>query len=136
MTSPHTSAIQPSNTNPDAQRRLGHHRQTGPLRTSVIIPCALLLGVALPVSVHAQDTTAKRVHVTADLGYVNTTGNTSLTSFNLGDMLTVSAGTVLITQTASVIYGRTSDVETANNQTFRLRGDQPLTRRQIGRAHV
>lgn len=109
--------------------RFERRRSAGLSRSLVVRFSLLLLASALPVSAYAQDAPEKKVHVTADLGYVNTTGNTSLTSFNLGDKLTVSAGTVLITQTASLIYGKTSGVESANNQTFRLRADQPLTER-------
>lgn len=129
MTSTHKPTSQSSHVTPRARAWYEHGRPAGRRSIRVLTTCALVLAVVVPGSATAQDTTAKRVHVTADLGYVNTTGNTSLTSFNLGDKLTVTAGTVLITQTASLIYGRTSGVETANNQTLRLRADQPLTKR-------
>jgi len=83
----------------------------------------------LPTTLVAQDEAPKRAELTADLGYVSTSGNTSVTTFNLGNKLVLRAGAMLLTQTSAFVYGRTSGEETANNQALRIRADRPIGNR-------
>ena len=83
----------------------------------------------LPATLFAQDEAPRRAELTADIGYVNTSGNTSVTSLNLGNKLILRAGAVLLTQTSAFVYGRTSGEETANNQALRVRADRPIGNR-------
>ena len=55
------------------------------------------------------------------IGFVNTAGNTHLTTINVGDKLTVQAGKVLLTQTAAFVYGKSEGVQNANSQLARIR---------------
>lgn len=50
----------------------------------------LALALALPVAAEAQDSPKPR-EFTADVGYVSTTGNTEVTTFNLGEKLVLRA---------------------------------------------
>jgi len=88
-----------------------------------LIGLAVLLVPA--TGARAQDST-KNVSFTGDIGFVNTAGNTYLTTINLGDKLTVLAGKVLLTQTFALVYGKSEGVQNANSQVARIRGDYPL----------
>lgn len=91
---------------------------------------ALLAGAATfaPCAANAQADTA-RMKFTGDIGYVSTSGNTSVTTLNVGDKFTWRTGPGTFTQTASVIYGKTSGTESANNQLLRARYDWPVASR-------
>jgi putative salt-induced outer membrane protein len=60
----------------------------------------------------AQD--EKPVVVTVDLGFVNTAGNTDVTTLNAGDKLVYTSAPYVFTQTFNVVYGRTDSVTTAS----------------------
>ncbi len=78
------------------------------------------LAVAAPV-----DT----VTFTGDVGFVNTSGNTELTTLNVGDKLTVATGGWAMVQSFDVIYG-TSDGETSTSLwRGALRGDRSISSR-------
>lgn len=68
----------------------------------------------------------KTVSFTGDIGFVNTAGNTHLTTINVGDKLTVQAGKLLLTQTLAVVYGKSEGVQNANSQVARIRADYPV----------
>jgi putative salt-induced outer membrane protein YdiY len=69
------------------------------------------------------------VTFTGDLGFVNTSGNTKLTTINVGDKLEATAGGWGVVQTFGVIYG-TNDGETSTSLwRGALRGDRGLTPR-------
>ena len=69
-------------------------------------------------------------HLTGNLGYVQTSGNTKLSTVNLGDKLTFRPNhTLLFTQTAAFIYGYNDSTETANQTLASLRGDYFLNAR-------
>lgn len=112
--------------NPNSDVRDAHGRSHDRRGSAFLLAGLLCAMSALPATLVAQDETPRRAELTADLGYVNTSGNTSVTTFNLGNKLLVRAGTVLLTQTSAFIYGRTSGEETANNQALRIRADQPI----------
>ena len=93
-----------------------------------VLCCGLATLLALPAPGRAQET-PKRVSFTGDIGFVNTAGNTHLTTLSLGDKLTVRAGKTLFTQTFALVYGKSEGVQNANSQVARLRADYPLTGR-------
>lgn len=61
-----------------------------------------------------------------DLGFVNTSGNSEVTTFNLGQKLTRTAGLWLFAQTAKVIYGETDGSATAESYEAGLRADHVI----------
>ena len=95
------------------------------MRLGRAVALAMLVGTS---EVAAQEA-KKAVNFTGDVGFVNTAGNTHLTTLSLGDKLTVQAGKLLLTQTFALVYGKSEGEQTANNQLVRLRGDYPLTAR-------
>jgi putative salt-induced outer membrane protein YdiY len=69
-------------------------------------------------------------HFTGNLGYVQTSGNTKLSTINLGNKLTFRPNhTWLFTETAAFIYGYNDSTETANQALANVRGDYFLTPR-------
>ena len=74
----------------------------------------------------AQDTKTKSF--TADLGFVSTAGNTSVTTFNVGDkfLLQTTDKSTVFTQTVAVVYGKTEGEKTAENYRAQLRLEQRL----------
>jgi len=91
-----------------------------------------MLGIGLCAgvagSLHAQEQ-KKPVNFTGDVGFVNTAGNTHLTTLNFGDKLTAQTGKVLFTQTFALVYGKNDSVQTANSQLIRGRADYSFNRR-------
>lgn len=73
---------------------------------------------AVPV-VAQQDT----LRLTVDLGFVNTAGNTEVTSLNVGQRVRYRTDGLTLTQRFSVVYGRTSGVTTASQWKAGLRAD-------------
>ena len=88
----------------------------------------LLVAATLADSARAQDP-KKPVTFTGDLGFVNTAGNTHLTTINIGDRLTATAGKLLLTQTFALVYGRSEGKQNANSQLLRARADYSLAAR-------
>lgn len=81
--------------------------------------------IAAPARAAAQEAN-KPWTLTGDIGFVNTAGNTHLTTLSIGDKLTFTTGKVLLTQTFALVYGRSEGVENANSQTLRGRADYTL----------
>lgn len=63
------------------------------------------------------------VSFTGDLGYVTATGNTRLSTFNMGDKIVYTQQMWALTQTASYVEGQTKGMETANQLLFAARAD-------------
>jgi len=83
--------------------------------------CAVLFMVAL------AQAPAKPVQLALDLGFVNTAGNTEVTTFNLGQKLTWTTGAWVFAQSAKAIYGETSGTATAESYDASLRADRLIT---------
>jgi putative salt-induced outer membrane protein YdiY len=84
----------------------------------------------LPIlAILATADTGSTVKFTGDAGFVNTTGNTEVTTINLGNKLEFATNGWGVTQTFGLIYGRL-DGET-NTSLWRagLRGDRAITAR-------
>lgn len=85
-----------------------------------------------PVSVHAQDTAqVKRAEFTADLGFVNASGNASVTTFNVGDKLVLRSrdSSHILTQLFGLVYGRSDGETVADNWRASARYERRLSRR-------
>lgn len=80
-------------------------------RCGSLLTLVALGAAAVPAA--AQDA-SKPVAVTVDLGFVNTAGNTAVTTVNAGDKLVYTAARFVLTQTFGVVYGRTGDSTTTN----------------------
>jgi putative salt-induced outer membrane protein len=80
----------------------------------------------------AQTNPAKTRSFIGDLGFVNVSGNTSVTSFNVGDKITLSTvdKRFVFTQTAGLVYGKTDGIKSAESYRFQLRGDYGLGSRR------
>lgn len=80
----------------------------------------------------AQDTTTARkpVRFTGDVGFVNTSGNTNVTTLNVGERIEYAITTRWgLTQTFAVVYGRTDGETNTSNWRGGLRGDYRTGRR-------
>ena len=86
-----------------------------------------LLGsaIALPLSAQQADTT-QRLHFTGDIGAVYGSGNTNVTTFNLGEKVGYAIRKWSITQSLQTIYGKSNGVESANEWHALVRGDRAL----------
>lgn len=84
----------------------------------------LLAAVALLALV--QGDTAKKISFTGDAGLVSTSGNTELTSVNLGDKVELRAGAWKVAQQFSVVYGKSEGEVTTSLWRGALRGDRAL----------
>ena len=83
-----------------------------------------LLGLT-PVVVAAQ-APARSVQGTANLAYVNASGNSNVTTINASERLEGKVATIGLAQTFAIIYGRTEGVTSASLWRAGLRGDKSL----------
>lgn len=63
------------------------------------------------------------VQLTLDLGFVSSSGNSDVTTFNLGERLAYTTGPWVFVQTAKALYGETDGNATAESYDAGLRGD-------------
>jgi len=92
---------------------------------------ALAILVLIPGAIAAQDTTHFAVFH-GDLGYVATSGNTQVSTFNFADQLTLRTSPVnRIDQTFSVVYGQNKNVVQTNIWNAALR-DQYSFAKTVG----
>ena len=97
-------------------------------------PATVLVGglsLLLVAPVTAQTAPARPVKVVADLGYVNASGNSNLSTLNLGEKLTwTPAGSKFsLNQYAAYVTGSTSGEESANRLGLGGRGTYKLSAR-------
>lgn len=92
------------------------------MRTAVLIVLLASPFSLLP----AQD---RPTTFTTDLGFVNAAGNTSVTSFNLGEVLTHASGAWKLQQTFAALYGRTDGESSAEQFRAGVRADHALSDR-------
>jgi putative salt-induced outer membrane protein YdiY len=91
------------------------------LRGLAIAGAALICGAATAA---AQSTDSLGWHFVGNLGYVQTAGNTELSTVSLGDRLSYRPNTSwVLAQTAAWIYSHNDSVETANQILAGLRAD-------------
>jgi putative salt-induced outer membrane protein len=90
----------------------------------------LLLGLlAVPRGAPAQATPPDPLALTLDLGFVNTSGNTEVTTFNTGEKVVVTSAPWTVTQTFAVVYGRIADSTTTSQWKAGARGEFGLSPR-------
>jgi len=88
----------------------------------IAMGCSLAAAPAL-----AQDTPPKVVTFTADFGFVNTAGNTDMTTLNAGEKVEWKPGKVAFKQGFAIVYGETDGNTTTSNLRADLRADYPLS---------
>lgn len=92
------------------------------MRASLLLyPLALF---AVPLA--AQDAVTVVNKVTADVGYVQTSGNTAVTTTSVGEKWTQSRGKFTLEQTFSFVYGEQAGIEVNNTLAAGVRGDYKL----------
>jgi putative salt-induced outer membrane protein YdiY len=84
------------------------------------------------VAGQAADTLPSPVTGSIDLGLVAASGNTDLTTFNLGQELKYAHGKWTVKQGAKMVYGQTGGVESANEYAVYVRPDYQLSARWKG----
>lgn len=89
---------------------------------------ALALALFAPVALVAQDPPKPR-EFTADVGFVNTQGNTQVTTLNLGEKLILRAGRWEHRQLFGSVYGSQDGKQTSNLLFTNLRSDFALNPR-------
>lgn len=88
------------------------------------------LAIALPLAAKAQDQTPpKPVELTADFGFVSTSGNSDITNLNLGEKLILRAGRWEHKQQAGSVYGAEDGQQTSNLLFGNWRSDFALNSR-------
>jgi putative salt-induced outer membrane protein len=98
------------------------------VRAAQTLPTLVALGLFAIAPVAAQEGPVKPRSFSGDLGFVNVSGNTSVTTLNVGDKFTAMShdGRAAFTQTAGVVYGKTNGTKSAQSYTAQLRGDYGL----------
>lgn len=94
---------------------------------SVLAPLAVALAQTSVLS--AQAAAPDPLRLEADLGLVNTAGNSEVTTLNAGEKLTGTHQRFTFTQRFAVIYGRTGDSTITNQWKTSLRLDYGFTAR-------
>jgi putative salt-induced outer membrane protein len=90
----------------------------------------LVLTPMLPMSAHGQGTDTLGWHFVGNLGYVQTSGNTSLSTVNLGEKLSYRPNlSWTFTNTAEWVFAKTSGSESANRIAASLRADYSISTR-------
>jgi putative salt-induced outer membrane protein len=87
----------------------------------------VLAAAALPGIASAED--AKPTTLVADFSYVQTTGNSEVTTVSGSDKLVHRAGPWSFTQEAGAVWGETEGVESAGRYGFGLRADRSFNER-------
>lgn len=89
---------------------------------------AALAAVFASTTAAAQDAapkdTVKKVTAVVNLGFVNSSGNTNVTTLTAGDELTVHQQAWTFKQLLSYVYGKNDSVETANQLAIGVRGER------------
>jgi putative salt-induced outer membrane protein len=91
-------------------------RAAAPLRAFAAL---LVLAPAL----RAQDPDPVVTKITADLGYVAVSGNTQVSTFNIGEKVTQARGRLSLEQSVALVYSKQADSVTTNYLRANLRGD-------------
>jgi hypothetical protein len=89
-------------------------------------PAALALIADVAV---ADEAPPKSTHVTVDVGYVSTTGNSDIQTFTGSEKLEVLQGASKLTPDASAVWGTDHGVESAGPYLIGMRGDRNLNPR-------
>jgi len=85
--------------------------------------------LALPLALAAQAVAPRSTQLTLDLGFIHASGNSNVTSFNLGEKLTWRVAPWVFTQTAKALYGTTEGTTTTESYEASARAEYRLTPR-------
>jgi putative salt-induced outer membrane protein len=91
--------------------------------TSLLAATALLLTLVAPALVAQEPPPSPITKFTADFGFVQTSGNTQVTTMNLGERLTQERGRWTFAQAFALVYGKQRDTVNTNNLRTSLRTD-------------
>ena len=89
---------------------------------------ALVVG-ALPSVARGQDAPPPPVQFTGDLGFVNTAGNSEVTTLNIGERLTYRTDGWVLGEFFNIIYGKTDGTESTSLWKAGVRVDRDITPR-------
>ena len=92
----------------------------------LVIACVAAVAVATGAA--AQEAPSP-VALELNLGFVNTSGNTDVTTFNLGEKLTYTRGRWVFTEMFKALYGETDSSPSAETYDGLLRAEYELTER-------
>jgi putative salt-induced outer membrane protein len=102
-------------------------------RMSRLLTISTLAAAILTPSAHAQDSLkADTVHNftgVVNLGFVNSSGNTNVTTLTIGDELALRHKAWTFKQTLGYVYGKNDSVETANQLAIGVRGERAFGKR-------
>lgn len=88
----------------------------------------MALGFALSVpALHAQEEAPDPLKLTADIGFVNTAGNTEVTTLNGGEKIEWTLTRVTVKQSFAIVYGETDGQTTTSSLRGELRSDYSLS---------
>ena len=90
---------------------------------SVLLLCASAVAAEAQATAPAPAAPAVVTKATLDFGYVQTSGNTQVTTLNLGEKLTQQRGRLTLQQGFAVVYGKQQDSVITNYIGANLRGD-------------
>lgn len=95
-----------------------------------LLALALALASIAPAAV-AQDAApaaapAVVTKITADIGYVSVTGNTQVSTFNVGEKLTQGRGRLALEQSVALVFSKQADSVISNYLRANVRGDYKI----------
>ncbi len=93
-----------------------------------IVVLALTLS-ALPIALDAQAKPAKPLEITADLGFVNTSGNTDVTTLSANYKVGITTGPWKLTHYFGTVYGKLKDSVNTSIWRMGVRADRLFTER-------
>src|SRR5262245_24499062 len=91
--------------------------------------CLVLLLICLTAPLSAQDKKPPAQEFSGDLGFVNVSGNTSVTTLNVGERLVRRVKRWEFKQEFGTVYGETDGRESSNLWRAGVRGDYALASR-------
>jgi putative salt-induced outer membrane protein len=92
---------------------------------STLRAAVLALGL-LPAVSTAQDSVVTKI--TADLGFVAVSGNTKVSTFNVGEKITQGRGRLTLEQSVALVYSKQADSVVSNYLRANARGDFKIDR--------
>jgi putative salt-induced outer membrane protein len=93
-------------------------------------PLLVLATVLTAAPLAAQDAPPPRPwELTGDVGFVNTAGNSDVTTLNIGEKVTHTRGNITVKQNFALLYGRTDGTTTTSQWRTGIRGDVALSGR-------
>ena len=100
------------------------------MRRYVCIHPMIIVALALhAASAAAQDAPPKPLRFSGDIGFVNTTGNSEVTTLNVGERIDYTAGRLGLAQTLGTVYGRTGGVTNTSLWRGSIRADYAVMSR-------